>query len=62
MNLGIRDDIDPAKAILTKNIESKELHSVSGGLIGLGLAYVGSCREEFLDTLVPFLYDSDVSL
>jgi len=62
MNLGIRDEIDPAKAILEENINSKEFCSRLGGIIGLGFAYAGSCREDFLETLVPFVVDVDHSL
>ena len=53
MNMGIRDECDPAKAMLEENIESGELHSVMGGIIGLGFAYAGSCREDLLEILIP---------
>ena len=60
MNLGIRDEIDPAKAMLEENINSGELHSRLGGIIGLGFAYAGSCRQDMLEILVPFISDTDV--
>lgn len=53
--MGIRDECDPAKAMLEEGIEGGELHSVKGGIIGLGFAYAGSCREDLLETLIPYI-------
>ena len=61
MTLGIRDEVDPAKAMLEENIESGGMHSRYGGVVGLGFAYAGSCREDLLELLVPFIYDIDIS-
>ncbi len=33
-----------------------------GSVVGLGLAYAGSCREDLLEILVPFVVSSDVSV
>lgn len=44
--MGIRDEVDPAKAMLEEGINSGEMYSKLGGVIGLGFAYAGSCRED----------------
>jgi len=62
MNLGIRDECDPAKAMLEESINSGEFHSVLGGLIGLGFAYAGSCREDLLEILIPYVSSTEISL
>jgi 26S proteasome regulatory subunit N1 len=60
MNLGIRDEIDSAKAMLEEYINSGERHSRLGGLIGLGFAYAGSCRQDILEILIPYIADVDL--
>ena len=44
--MGLRDEFDAAKALLEDGINSKELYSRLGGLIGLGFAYAGSNRKD----------------
>jgi 26S proteasome regulatory subunit N1 len=54
---GVWSDVDPARAILEENIQSKEKIMKLGASIGLGLAYAGTAREEFKDILCPLITD-----
>jgi len=66
MNMGVRDDIDTAKGILTDSIQEGDkknsIDAVLGGIIGLGFAYDGTCREDLLETLIPYIADNNVTL
>ncbi|GAB6029032.1 26S proteasome non-ATPase regulatory subunit 2 [Chamberlinius hualienensis] len=57
VNCGVRNECDPALALLSDYV----LHSNSimriGSIVGLGLAYVGSNKEEVISLLLPVLSD-----
>lgn len=61
-NAGIIDECDPAKAILEEKILGKEEYSRVGAILGLGFAYSGTAREEFLETLIPIIIDTNYSV
>ncbi|KNC82952.1 26S proteasome non-ATPase regulatory subunit 2 [Sphaeroforma arctica JP610] len=54
---GVRNECDPALALLSDYV----LHSSNimrvGSIMGLGIAYAGSSREEVTDLLIPVLSD-----
>nr|NVI77475.1 regulatory particle non-ATPase 1 [Cucujiformia] len=58
VNCGVRNDCDPALALLSDYV----LHNTNimriGAIVGLGLAYVGSNREDVLSLLTPVFTDS----
>nr|MBE5726983.1 regulatory particle non-ATPase 1 [Cucujiformia] len=58
VNCGVRNECDPALALLSDYV----LHSTNimriGAIVGLGLAYVGSNREAVLSLLTPVFTDS----
>ena len=56
-NSGVWSEIDPAKALLEENLESKEKVVKMGAAMGLGLAYAGTAREEFRTSLCPIITD-----
>lgn len=62
LNTGVRLDSDPALALLSDsdNLESKNKNMRVASIMGLGLSYAGSCREDLLDLLLPIV--EDVSL
>ncbi|KKK22821.1 26S proteasome regulatory subunit rpn-1 [Aspergillus rambellii] len=62
LNSGVRIDSDPALALLSDpdNLEAKNLPMRVASIMGLGLAYAGSNKEELLDVLLPIV--EDVSL
>ncbi|KAL4887494.1 armadillo-type protein [Aspergillus karnatakaensis] len=62
LNSGVRIDSDPALALLSDsdNLEAKNVPMRVAAIMGLGLAYAGSNKEELLDVLLPIV--EDVSL
>ncbi|KAL4872664.1 hypothetical protein BDV12DRAFT_182999 [Aspergillus spectabilis] len=62
LNSGVRIDSDPALALLSDsdNLEAKNVPMRVAAIMGLGLAYAGSNKEELLEVLLPIV--EDVSL
>lgn len=62
LNSGVISEADPALALLSDpdNIESKNVPMRVASIMGLGLSYAGSCREDLLELLLPIV--EDVSL
>lgn len=62
LNSGVRLDSDPALALLSDpdNLEAKSVPMRVSAIMGLGLAYAGSNKEELLEVLLPIV--EDVSL
>ncbi|GLV43279.1 Regulatory particle non-ATPase 1 [Carabus blaptoides fortunei] len=62
VNCGVRNECDPALALLSDYV----LHSSNimriGAILGLGLAYAGSNRETVLSLLAPVFSDSKSSM
>lgn len=57
---GIRDDTDPAIALLNEDdyLHSKYIPLRMGSIMGLGLAYAGTNKEAILDLLLPIVEDT----
>ncbi|TVY51386.1 26S proteasome regulatory subunit rpn-1 [Lachnellula cervina] len=64
MNSGVRIDSDPAKALLGDedklNHKSPQIRVAS--IMGLGLAYAGSNREDILELLLPIVGDTSIDM
>lgn len=60
MNSGVRLDSEPALALLgeTDKLEHKNPLIRMASIMGLGLAYAGSQKEEILEVLLPIVSDS----
>jgi 26S proteasome regulatory subunit N1 len=50
---GVRNESDPALALLTDFIENKAVIVRTASVCGLGIAYAGSKRAELMELLVP---------
>jgi hypothetical protein len=50
---GVRNESDPALALLTDFIENKSVIVRTASVCGLGIAYSGSKRAELMELLVP---------
>eukprot|EP00186_Timspurckia_oligopyrenoides_P002188 CAMPEP_0182445844 /NCGR_PEP_ID=MMETSP1172-20130603/3818_1 /TAXON_ID=708627 /ORGANISM="Timspurckia oligopyrenoides, Strain CCMP3278" /LENGTH=977 /DNA_ID=CAMNT_0024641673 /DNA_START=30 /DNA_END=2960 /DNA_ORIENTATION=- len=67
VSAGVRSDVDPALALLSEHLEGSDAPegsstcTRSGAVLGLGIAYAGSCREDVLELLVPILADGSLS-
>lgn len=59
---GVKNDCDPALALLHEHVDppnatNKMIPTRIGAIIGLGLAYAGSNRNDVLNHLLPILHD-----
>lgn len=60
---GVRNESDPALALLREQLESSEVAIVrSGCIVGLGIAYAGTEREEPTEVLRAIANDSSLGL
>nr|MBE5726993.1 regulatory particle non-ATPase 1 [Cucujiformia] len=62
VNCGVRNECDPALALLSDYVLNGSNIMRIGAVVGLGLAYVGSNREAVLSLLIPVLSDSKSSM
>lgn len=64
INSGVRIDADPAIALLTDsaNLENKNVSIRMASIMGLGLAYAGSNKEELLEYLLPIVSDTSLDM
>ncbi|KAK5121469.1 proteasome regulatory particle base subunit [Meristemomyces frigidus] len=61
MNSGVRLDSDPTMALLG-DLEGKSVAQKVASIMGLGLAYAGSNKEELLETLLPLVTDTSLDM
>ena len=61
---GIRNECDPAFAILIEQLENgaSKSEQTIGALLGLAFSHIGVPREVFLDFLVPEVIDANISV
>ena len=62
VNSGVRNECDPALALLSDYIEHSNNEMQVGSILGLGLAYAGSNREDVLSLILPVISDSKSSM
>lgn len=62
LNTGVRTEADAALALLADYLENKSVPLKTSAIVGLGLAYAGSCREDLLALLLQFVADETVSM
>lgn len=61
LSCGVRNDADPALALLTEHVESgsESPHIIKcAACTGLGIAYAGTAREDVLEVLTPMVESS----
>lgn len=58
VNCGVRNDCDPALALLSDYVLHESVTLRIGAVLGLGLAYVGTKRQDAITLLLPVLTDS----
>ncbi|KAF2492197.1 26S proteasome non-ATPase-like protein regulatory subunit 2 [Lophium mytilinum] len=64
INSGVRMDADPALALLGEdtNLANKNINVRVASIMGLGLAYAGSNKEELLERLLPIVTDTNLDM
>ncbi|KAF2794448.1 26S proteasome regulatory complex, non-ATPase subcomplex, Rpn1 subunit [Melanomma pulvis-pyrius CBS 109.77] len=63
-NSGVRMESDPAMALLgdEDNLNHKNINIRMASIMGLGLAYAGSNKEELLEILLPIVTDTSLDM
>jgi 26S proteasome regulatory subunit N1 len=59
LSSGVRNDADPALALLSEHIEGDSHIMKCASCTGLGIAYAGSAREDVMELLLPVIESSD---
>eukprot|EP00397_Hematodinium_sp_SG-2012_P005278 GEMP01005296.1.p1 GENE.GEMP01005296.1~~GEMP01005296.1.p1 ORF type:complete len:899 (+),score=229.92 GEMP01005296.1:349-2697(+) len=59
---GVKNECDPAWALLSEPLESESTLQKLGAIVGLGFAYGGQVREELLENLTPIVLDTNTTL
>ncbi|PGH26979.1 26S proteasome regulatory subunit rpn-1 [Polytolypa hystricis UAMH7299] len=64
LNSGVRSESEPALALLSgsNGLESTSVPIKVASIMGLGLSYAGSCKEELLELLLPIVEDSALDM
>ncbi|MCJ1335354.1 proteasome regulatory particle base subunit [Bachmanniomyces sp. S44760] len=64
LNSGVRIDSDPAMALLSDadNIDSKSVPMRMASIMGLGLSYAGTNKEDLLELLLPIVEDTSLDM
>ncbi len=64
LNSGVRMDTDPALALIgdEDSLAHKNRHIRLASIMGLGLAYAGSNKEEVLEVLLPIVTDTSLDM
>ncbi|KAI9264821.1 armadillo-type protein [Sporodiniella umbellata] len=62
LNTSVREESDPALALLSEHLDSSSVAIKQAAVFGLGLAYAGSARQEIADLLLPIVSDTSLSM
>ncbi|KAG9307203.1 hypothetical protein G9A89_017031 [Geosiphon pyriformis] len=62
VNAGVRNENDPALALLSDQIENPNATMRISAIVGLGMAYSGSHRERLQELLLPLVSDTSLSM
>ena len=62
MTAGVRNESDPALALLSEHVNDSNVTMRVASIMGLGLAYVGTRREEVLELLLPLVSDTTLTM
>merc|ERR1719454_701759 len=59
---GVKNECDPAWALIGENLESDDPLLRLAAVVGLGHAYAGTCREDLMENLTPMIVDTACSI
>ncbi|KAK0522557.1 proteasome regulatory particle base subunit [Tilletia horrida] len=60
LHSSVRSEVDTAIALLSEPLESDSQLSKVSAIVGLGLAYAGSCRADVSELLLPLVADESI--
>lgn len=61
LSSGVRNESDPAMALLSEYIESPSINIRLASICGLGIAYAGSQKSELIDVLLPLAANTEMA-
>ena len=62
-NSGVRSEADPVAALLSEELDSGKTKNIRlAAIMGLGVAYAGSNREDLLEQLLPMVGDTGLEM
>ncbi|KAF2199897.1 26S proteasome regulatory complex, non-ATPase subcomplex, Rpn1 subunit [Delitschia confertaspora ATCC 74209] len=61
-NSGVRMESDPAMGLIVEELNNKSVNVRMASIMGLGLAYAGSNKEELLEFLLPIVSDTSIDI
>lgn len=59
---GVRHETDPALALLDEHVDDAKANLRVAAIVGLGIAYAGTRRQEVLDRLLPLVSDTSLTM
>jgi 26S proteasome regulatory subunit N1 len=59
LSSGVRNDADPALALLSEHVQGDNHIMKCASCTGIGIAYAGSAREDVMELLLPVIESSD---
>ncbi|KAJ3081068.1 proteasome regulatory particle base subunit [Quaeritorhiza haematococci] len=59
---GVRNESDPAFALLSEYVDSKSSIMRVAAIVGLGIAYAGAGQDDVLELLLPLVSDTSLSM
>jgi 26S proteasome regulatory subunit N1 len=59
---GVRDESEPAMALLSENLESEDNNMKLGSLIGFGLAYANHQKEDIKELFQDLIYNEELDI
>ncbi|KAI9361204.1 armadillo-type protein [Zopfochytrium polystomum] len=62
VNSNVRHESDPALGLLSEYVDNNPVVIRVAAIVGLGIAYAGSAREDLLELLLPLISDSALSM
>ncbi|TPX37187.1 hypothetical protein SmJEL517_g01072 [Synchytrium microbalum] len=62
LTASVRNESDPAIALLSEHVENKSAIMKTSAILGLGIAYAGKAREDVCELLLPIVSDTGVSM
>ncbi|KAK9262208.1 armadillo-type protein [Lipomyces tetrasporus] len=62
VNASVHDESDPALALLSEYVENRSVPLRISAIIGLGLSYAGSQRQDVFNLLQPLIADTSFSM
>lgn len=61
LSSGVRNESDPAFALLSEYIDNRNVNIRISAIVGLGIAYAGAQKDELLEVLLPIVANTELA-